>query len=470
MMDSMTSDSDRPGDADDVSSHDGDADAVFDPADETADDIVDETSGGESVGGEFVGGRPAAGDAVTRAFDDEWEGEDWNDDSDWDDADWDDSGNDPDDDTALGDDSVATGGDTGDARSRHRLLLLLTTVLIGAVAAGGVLLARGGFADHGSVGSTVIGEGNALVENDFTRSEPGDCLQWDYGQGADKQADEPSLTDCAKPHRFEVAGALDTETFPTSEFADAAPWPGPDRFATIRDENCPAIVDRYLGGGLDPQGRFSSGLMFPSKVQWEKGARVLRCGIEQPGTGGVQEQFAGRVADIDQSFTWPVGTCIGIDEQTRKATSDVVDCSEPHAFQTTGVVDLTQRFGDRHSGKAWPSVRDQNTYLTKICPTETNKFFGGASKFKDTTLNVQWSVISEVSWLTGSRRVVCYAALPNRGGFATLVGDAREQVLINGRVPVPPEQGPPGRSVGTPVPLPPGYNPDSREIPAPSAG
>ncbi|MBB4134393.1 septum formation family protein [Gordonia humi] len=346
---------------------------------------------------------------------------------------------------------------------RHPLRLVLLTVLIGAVAAGGVLWARDGFVDHNGVATTVIGEGNAPVENDFTRSQPGDCLQWNVAQ-----ASEPALIDCAEPHRFEVAGALDTDTFPTSEFASNAPWPGPERFAAVRDENCPAIVGRYLAGGLDPQGRFSTGLMFPSKVQWERGARVLQCGIEQPGAGGVQEEFTGKVADIDQSFSWPAGTCIGIDKDTRKPAGEVVDCSEPHAFQTTGDIDLSQRFGARNSGKPWPSAREQNDYLSTICPTQTNRFFGSAAKFDETTLNVQWSVISEVSWLTGSRRVVCYVALPSRGGFATLVGDAREQVLIDGRVPAPVDQGPPGRSTGTAVPLPPGYTPDDRELPAPA--
>ncbi|WFN92973.1 septum formation family protein [Gordonia sihwensis] len=365
----------------------------------------------------------------------------------------------------------ADGREPADSRNRmpkNSLRLVLGAVLVGALAAGGVMLGTGVFDDVGDVGSSVIGEGSPAQENDFTRSEAGDCLTW----SADTPG-EPSAVACESPHRFEVAGVLDTSAFPSSEFSSEAPWPGPERFAAIRDESCGVIVDRYLGGGLDPQGRLSPGLMFPSKVEWERGVRSLRCGIEQPGAGGGQEEFTGRVRDVDQSFAWPDGTCIGIDKTTRKATSSVVNCAEPHAFQVTGTVDLSQRFGGRNSGKPWPSVADQNDYLKTICPTQTNRFFGGAQKFKATTLNVQWSVISEVSWLTGSRRVVCYAALPDRGGFATLVGDARggpDTLLINGGSPKPVDVGPPGRSVGEPVPLPPGYTPNDAQLPAPAGG
>ena len=359
-------------------------------------------------------------------------------------------------------------GEGGRKRSRVRkapLRTVLTAILVGGVAAGGVLYATGGFDDLGEVGSSVIGE-KAGPQNDFTRSVEGDCLTWTKEAPGD-----PVTVECAKPHRFEVAGVVDTATFPTAEFASTAPYPTPERFAEIRGENCSVMVSRYLGGGLDPQGRFAPGLMFPSKSEWEQGVRSLRCGIEQPGVGGAQDEFTGLVREVDQSFTWADGSCIGIDVKSRQPTGAVVNCAEPHAFQVTGSVDLSQRFGGRSSGKPWPSVNDQNEYLRSICPNRTNRFFGGAEKFKRTTLNVQPSVVSEVSWLTGSRRVFCYVALPDRGGFATLVGDAREDaLLINGKIPTPPNEGPPGRSVGEPVPLPPGYTPSDQEMPAPVGG
>ena len=71
---------------------------------------------------------------------------------------------------------------------------------------------------------------------------------------------------------------------------------------------------------------------------------------------------------------------------------------------------------------------------------EAVRLNGGKAKLEATTLNTQWSVILEPSWLAGSRTAVCYLGLPDQGGFATLVGDARETLLINGKLPVPPPQ------------------------------
>lgn len=351
--------------------------------------------------------------------------------------------------------------------ARNPMRIVLAAIVIGAVIAGGVAFAMGAFQDSGSVGGTDIGANERLTQNAFTRSVAGDCLDWPAGQPG-----QPTKVGCDQPHRFEVAGPLDTAVLPGSEFGESAPWPGPQRFTEIRDEQCPVIVDDYVAGKLDPQGRYSVGMMYPSQAQWDKGARELRCGLQQTGKDGTPEQVSGRVADNDQSFAWPPGTCIGIDQATRRPTvpATVVACTEPHAFQTTGIVDLAARFGAKNSGKPWPKEADQNSFLATICPVQAERFLGGKNKLEATTLNVQWSVISEPSWLAGSRKVVCYLGLPDRGGFATLVGDARSTLLINGKIPAPPPQAPPGRVLPTPVPLPPGVQPNPEEVPAPAGG
>ena len=373
----------------------------------------------------------------------------------------------------LGDDEPGSGARQDDARqddgrpeheprrgtSANPLRVVLAAAVIGALIAGAIAIAVG-VGDSGDVGNTGIGSTEKLAKNAFTESVSGDCLDWAAGDPGN-----PTKVDCDLRHRFEVADRLDTAPLPGSEFGETATWPGPQRFAQIRDEQCAVIVDRYLSGKRDPYGRFSVSMMFPSQVQWDKGARELRCGLQQTGPDGQPAQFAGRVDAQDQSFKWAPGTCIGIDA-ARKPTVEV-DCTEKHAFQTTGTVDMAVKFGDRLSRRPWPSKEEQNAFLASVCPGQAQRFMGGKEKLEATTLNTQWSVILEPSWLAGSRTAICYIGLPDRGGFATLVGDARETLLINGKLPVPPPQAPPGRALPTPVPLPGGYDANDVEVPAP---
>ncbi|GAB09865.1 hypothetical protein GOARA_048_00670 [Gordonia araii NBRC 100433] len=348
------------------------------------------------------------------------------------------------------------------AMATHPLRVLLAAGVAGAVVIGATAVVTNAIDGSGQVGGTKIGVGERVAQDAFTQSQAGDCLQWEEGKpGA------PSKVACDEPHRFEVAAAVDGTILPGGEFSESAPWPGPERFSAIRTEHCPTLVTSYLQGRHDPQGRFVPSLIYPSKAQWERGQRDLRCGLIEQGIGGSEMEIVGKVADLDQSQQWAPGTCIGINPQTRQATFPV-NCAEPHAFQTTGVIDMSARFGARTSGKRWPGIDEQNKFLTPICPVQAHRFMGGKRKFEKSTLNVQWSTISEIGWLAGSRKAVCYMGLPHRGGFATLVGDARQQLLINGKIPTPPPAAPPGRALPTPVPLPPGIAPNPAEQPAPA--
>ncbi|MFT3901413.1 MAG: septum formation family protein [Gordonia sp. (in: high G+C Gram-positive bacteria)] len=344
----------------------------------------------------------------------------------------------------------------------HPLRVVLSAGVIGAVAImiGAFVMGVGNSA--GRAGNTKIGTGQRVAQDAFTTSAPGDCLEWPDGKPG-----TPTKVDCGEPHKFEVAAAVDGKVLPGGEFSADAKWPGPERFAALRVEHCPVLVSSYLNGRYDPQGRFVPNLMFPSEAQWDHGQRDLRCGLVQQGTGGHEIDIVGKVADLDQSPEWPPGTCIGIDVRSRQPTFPV-NCAEPHAFQTTGIIDMSARFGNRTSGKPWPGVDAQNKFLTPICPVQAHRFMVGKRNFDKTTLNIQWSTVSEIGWLAGSRKAVCYMGLPFKGGFATLVGDARRGLLINGKIPTPPPAAPPGRALPTPVPLPPGYQPNPAEEPAPA--
>ncbi len=344
----------------------------------------------------------------------------------------------------------------------HPLRVILVAGVVGSVALATTAYASGFIEGSGRVGGTKIGVGERVAQDAFTQSTAGDCLQWEQGKpGA------PTKVECSEPHRFEVAAAVDGRIVPGGEFAPDAKWPGPERFSVIRSEQCPVLVAGYLDGRFDPQGRFVPSLIYPSEAQWKRGQRDMRCGLIEQGVGGTEMEVVGRVAELDQSQQWQPGTCIGIDPVTHQPTFPV-NCAEPHAFQTTGLIDMSARFGARTSGKPWPGIEEQNKFLTPICPVQAHRFMGGKNKFDKTTLNIQWSTVSEIGWLAGSRKAVCYMGLPFKGGFATLVGDARAQLLINGKIPTPPPAAPPGRALPTPVPMPPGIAPNPAEVPAPA--
>ncbi|MBT0567619.1 septum formation family protein [Williamsia sp. CHRR-6] len=364
-----------------------------------------------------------------------------------------------------------TGPDAGAAVGRpdrwhrvraHPLRTVLGAVVIGALICGGIVVASGGFSDSGQVSKTAIGaDDRGPAKNDFNQSVPGDCLTWPPDDPG-----KPSKIGCGGQHYFEVAHDLDPRLLPPVEFDAKAAWPTRERFIAIKDQFCPAPVTAYLGGRYDPKGRFSIGLLYPSRIQWDAGERAMRCGLQLSDARGRLQPFLGRVADLDQALQWPVGTCVGIDLTTRQPT-DTVACAEQHAFQVTGLVRLGVKFGAPASGRPWPPERDQNAFLATTCPTITNSYFGGQPNFAKTTLNVQWSTISQAGWAAGSRTVVCFVALPDGPGFATLTGDAKGDLLINGRKPVPPPAEPPGRLLPTPVPLAPGLQPNPTEVPAP---
>ncbi|SIS21316.1 septum formation family protein [Williamsia sterculiae] len=344
----------------------------------------------------------------------------------------------------------------------HPVRVILAAVVVGAIVFGAVAVATGLFDHRGNVDETGIGgDERGPAPNAFNRSVPGDCLNWPAGDPG-----KPAKVDCAAQHYFEVAGVLDTGVYPGSQFSSTAPWPGAQFFSQFRDQQCPPVVNGYLGGKYDPNGRFSVGLMYPSQAQWQEGERSLRCGLQVVGPGDTLAQFLGRVAGQDQSLQWPVGTCVGIDKASRQPTAPA-SCAEPHAFQVTGLVNLGKKFGPAPA----PSRAQQNEYLTTTCPTITEGYLGGRKKFTATTLNVQWSTIEATGWTAGSRTAVCYIGLPAKdGGFATLVGDARQSLLIDGKVPQPAPEAPPGRVNPTPVPLPSGIQPNPEEIPAPVGG
>lgn len=321
----------------------------------------------------------------------------------------------------------------------------LAFVAIGAVlAAIATIFLSGGFdrgqnlpAPTGGVGPQPTG---AVAGEAFGSATTGDCLSWTSADASDLEK-----VDCAQPHQFEVATDVDLSLYPSVEFGPGSKFPSVLRFSELRDEQCAPAVGAYLGGRFDPKGKFSVGLINPGEAGWAAGERTIRCGLQFSGVTGTLLPIQGRVAEQDQSKVWDVGTCIGIKQNV---PSDPVDCAQPHAFEVVGVIDLASQFPG-----GMPSVEDQDKYLEKACTDASNGYLGSPDALRDKTLTLFWDNLDLDSWLVGSRKINCSIGKEVDGnGFATVVGSARGDILINGQAPVPPPPAPEGRSVPTPLP------------------
>jgi Septum formation len=272
---------------------------------------------------------------------------------------------------------------------------------------------------------------------------PGTCLMWSRGDAADTE-----VVDCAQPHLFEQAG--------TVTLANDMALPDDRQWRQLVNERCEPVVVEYLGGKFDPDGRYRVGALKPSPSKWADGDRELRCGVQSASRSGALLPLAGRAADSDQAAVQAAGTCLAIDGRT---IGDPVDCAGPHAVETVGIVDLSEKFPD-----AFPAVGDQDAFLQPRCADIAKEYAGNADAISDKGLTVYWDNITEGSWNAGSRKVNCNLAalLPDRSGFAPVTGPVKGDVVV-GDEPAPPATSAPGSPApGTP---PPTDGPPAEEIP-----
>jgi hypothetical protein len=259
-----------------------------------------------------------------------------------------------------------------------------------------------------------------LAERKPPPATPGTCLTWRRTDAADAKP-----TDCAGPHLFEQAGAVQLTEFPAN-----APLPDNERFRQLVNEQCVPLVDTYLNGKYDPDGKFRAGALKPSQKSWAKGDRSLRCGLQRFSRSGALYPIVGKVADQDQADVQPAGTCLGIDG---RFIGDPVDCSLPHAVESVGSVDLGQKFSK------FPQVSDQDSYLQPACTKLAADYAGGDNVVSQKNLSVLWDNLTQESWNAGTRKVGCSLAaqLPDKSGFAPVTGSVKGPVQI-GDQPAPP--------------------------------
>lgn len=323
---------------------------------------------------------------------------------------------------------LLTSVDDGPADTAARALVARRAVIGVVAGALAMLLVTGGMAAAGSdlaflglassPGPAAGPDGPAAAadgQEPALTTEPGACLSWARDDAADVVA-----LGCARPHLFEVVGPVDAPRPSGSPFPEDAEW------QQLVADRCAPLAVAYLGGRLDPVGRFRPGALKPSRTAWDAGDRTVRCGLQAPGRTGALFTSTGRVGDADQAAVFPAGTCLGL---AAKEVSDPVDCATPHAAEVMGSADLGARFPG-----ALPSQEDQDNYLQPTCTTAAEQFVGGPQKLADSKLTVYWKNLAGPSWDAGTRRVSCNLGtlLPDGSGFAPLTGRAATGVVIGG--------------------------------------
>lgn len=265
---------------------------------------------------------------------------------------------------------------------------------------------------------------STLAATSFTTADQGACLNWDIEDGLVVNFEQ---TNCESPHRFEIASREDLGAYPSSEFGENAAMPDTTRQAQLRETLCLNPTLNYLGGTLDPLGKYSVASILPPKEAWEAGDRTMLCGVQATDESGELLQTTGRAAAQDQARVFAKGDCVAVDNLnvTRKA-----DCAAPHQLEITSVVDLSTKFD--HT----PTVEEQDGLLRLECLQAARDYLGGDDPYYYSTLQTFWTTIPENSFAGGSHSVNCALVFANPdNSFGTLEGSATGVFTINGQPP-----------------------------------
>lgn len=239
-------------------------------------------------------------------------------------------------------------------------------------------------------------------------SPTGTCLFWTTGNDMHK-------VDCVEPHLFEVTSNVDI----SADYPSSAPPPDLDTFRRLQQEKCTPSVVEYLGGKLDPFGKYSVGALKPRDEQWRGGDRKLRCGVQRAAPSGALVSTTGLAGEQDQSNVYDAGTCLALVEQ---AVGDPVDCVRAHAYEIVGAVDLGGPFPDE-----FPAEEKQQNKLAELCAPVVTQYTKNTD-LKARKLTLTWDTLKEESWAAGSRLVDCKVGtrLADGSGLSPVSGSVKD--------------------------------------------
>jgi hypothetical protein len=285
-----------------------------------------------------------------------------------------------------------------------RTRLVMVGALVGALALLALSMVFSWPVAVGGAASSSADEAAAAFD-----SPRGTCLDW--------PAENPRAMrrlDCAQPHLFEVTSNVEI----ASDYPPSAPPPDEKTWQEIANAKCTDGVAAYLGGKLDPFGKYTVSALKPTDEQWRAGDRKLRCGVHRVTALGSRLRTTGSAAKQDQSNIFDPGTCLALKDN---ASGDPIDCGTAHAYEIVGNVDLATAFPAEFA-----AVDAQQQKLAELCGAAAKEYSGGID-LAAKQLIVTWDTLQEQSWAAGSRKVDCKvgALLPDGSGLAPVTGSVR---------------------------------------------
>jgi hypothetical protein len=243
-------------------------------------------------------------------------------------------------------------------------------------------------------------------------SPSGTCLDWPNDAPQNMRR-----VSCSKPHTFEVTSNVEIG----SQYPASAPPPDDQDWQQIVTDRCTAEGAKYLGGQLDPFGKYTVGALKPTADQWREGDRKLRCGLQRVTPSGKRLlSTTGTAAKQDQSNVHDPGTCFALVNKTE--VGDPIDCAKEHSYEVVGNVDLSQAFpGD------YPSEQQQLEKTVDLCPPVAAQYSGGKD-LAALRLSLYSDTLKLESWAAGSRKVNCkVGAIEADGTLRPVRGSVRAQ-------------------------------------------
>jgi hypothetical protein len=281
---------------------------------------------------------------------------------------------------------------------RPRDWVLPAVIFVGALVVLKPMLWSSGHPSTAAAGA-VAGKATTTTVLPRRTYQPGDCVVWD--QLTDGPASGFTQTvPCDQPHIIEIIGR--TVAPEAAAFPLASEWK-----QIIASGDCGRQAREYLGGEIDPYGRFVVDALYPTPQSWAQGDREMWCGFEaasqaagpDPATG---ESFTGTVKGQPQALLWPTGSCLG-GQPGAVPFDGIVPCAAPHVYEIVGTVNAGARFTTLPA--ADPSLWKNR--LGRDCDAVARARFGRALP-----AGVQTAVfpIDPASWRTGRRTTECAIA------------------------------------------------------------